>query len=62
VNVPGREKPFDMLGTNYKQWKLDIPRETFEGYLQRDVDYYKQVWRAALTMPPAPPFSVKARD
>ena len=62
VSVPGLEKPFDMLGTNYGQWKLEMPRETFVGYLKRDVNFYKQVWRAAMTAPPPPPFSVKARD
>jgi sugar phosphate isomerase/epimerase len=62
VNVPGLAKPFDMLGTNYKQWKLEMPRETFEGYLKRDVKFYKDVWRTAMTTPPPPPFSVKARD
>jgi L-ribulose-5-phosphate 3-epimerase len=62
VNVPGLAKPFDMLGTNYKQWKLEMPRETFEGYLKRDVNFYKQVWRTAMTTPPPPPFSVKARE
>jgi sugar phosphate isomerase/epimerase len=62
VNVPGREKPFDMLGTNYKQWKLEMPGESFVAYLKRDVSFYNQVWRTALTTPPPPPFSVKARD
>ena len=62
VDVPGLDKPFDMLGTNYKQWKLEMPRETFEGYLKRDVNFYKQVWRTAMTTPAPPPFSVKARD
>lgn len=62
VKVPGLEKPFDMLGTNYKQWKLEIPREVFESHLKRDVSFYTQQWRTALTTPPAPPFSVKARD
>jgi L-ribulose-5-phosphate 3-epimerase len=62
VNVPGRDKPFDMLGTNYKQWKLEMPREMFEGYLRRDVEFYRQVWRTAMTTPPPAPFSVKARD
>jgi hypothetical protein len=62
VNIPGRDKPFDMLGTDYKKWKLEMPREMFEGYLKRDVDFYKQTWRSALTTPPPPAFSVKARD
>ena len=62
VNVPGLDHPFDMLGTNYKQWKLEMPQETFVGYLKRDVGFYNQVWNTALTTPPAPPFSVKAGD
>ena len=51
----GREKPFDMLGANYKRWKLEMPRETFESYLRRDVNFYKQVWRTAMATPPSPP-------
>ena len=62
VNVPGLDHPFDMLGTNYKQWKLEMPQETFVGFLKRDVGFYNQVWNAALTTPPPPPFSVKAGD
>lgn len=60
VNVPGLAKPFDMLGTNYKQWKLEMPEETFIGYLRRDVGFYNQLWNTAMTTPPPPPFSVKA--
>ena len=41
-----------VLGSNYKQWKLEMPRETFEGYLRRDVSFYGQVWRTAMTTPP----------
>jgi len=60
VTVPGLAKPFDMLGTNYGVWKLEMPEETFIGYLKRDVGFYNQVWSTAMTTPPPPPFSVKA--
>ncbi len=60
VVVQGLSKPFDMLGTDYKKWQLEIPRETFVGFLKRDVGFYKEQWQEALTTPPPPPFSVKA--
>lgn len=60
VDVPGLGKPFDMLGKDYKKWKLEMPQETFVGYLKRDVNFYNTVWRQAMTTPPAQPFSVKA--
>jgi hypothetical protein len=50
-----------MPGSNYKQWKLEMPRETFGNYLKRDVTFHKQAWRRAMTTTP-PPFSVKAQD
>lgn len=62
VRLPGMAKPFDMLGTDYGQWKLDMPEDRFVGFLQRDVAFYTKVWRDALTMPPPPLFSVKAGD
>jgi len=62
VNVPGLDKPFDMLGTDYKKWKLEMPQETFVNYLKRDVDFYNAVWHEAMTTPPPPPFSVKAGE
>jgi sugar phosphate isomerase/epimerase len=62
VNVPGLDQPFDMLGTDYKKWKLEMPQETFVSYLKRDVDFYNTVWREAITTPPPPTFSVKAAN
>jgi sugar phosphate isomerase/epimerase len=62
VDVPGLGKSFDMLGTNYKQWKLEMPEETFVGYLKRDINFYNQVWATAKNTPPPPSFSVKAGD
>ena len=62
VDVPGRNKPFDMLGTDYGKWKLEMPEEMFVSFLKRDVAFYNGVWHDALTTPPAPPFSVKADD
>ena len=62
VNVPGLDHPFDMLGTNYKSWKLEMPVETFVDFLKRDVGFYNQVWNTAMTTPPPPAFSVKAGD
>jgi hypothetical protein len=62
VHVPGLDKPFDMLGTDYGKWKLEMPEELFLGFLKRDVSFYNDVWQQALTMPPAPPFSVKANE
>jgi len=62
VNVPGLDKRFDMLGTDYKKWKLEMPQETFVNYLKRDVDFYNAVWHEAMTTPPPPPFSVKAGE
>jgi L-ribulose-5-phosphate 3-epimerase len=47
VPVPGRAAPMNMLGTNYKEWQLEIPVETFLGYLKRDVDFYKAALRQA---------------
>jgi sugar phosphate isomerase/epimerase len=60
VDVPGLARPFDLLGTDYGQWKLEMPEETFVSFLKRDVAFYDSVWHEALTTPPAPPFSVKA--
>jgi hypothetical protein len=34
----------------------------FEGYLRRDVEFYRKVWRTAMTTAAPAPFSVKARD
>lgn len=62
VDLPGRNKPFDMLGTNYGQWKLEMSRQTFVGFLKRDLAFYNGVWQKARNAPPAPDFSVKARD
>lgn len=51
VEMPGQAKPMDMLGTNFGQWKLEIPREQFIGYLKRDVDFYKgHMQRAGYTL------------
>lgn len=60
VDVPGLAKPFDMLGTDYKKWKLEMPQETFVSFLNRDVNFYSDVWHQALTTSPPPPFSIKA--
>jgi sugar phosphate isomerase/epimerase len=60
VDVPGLPKPFDMLGTDYKKWKLEMTQAQFVGYLKRDVNFYNTVWQQTLTTPPPPPFSVKA--
>jgi hypothetical protein len=62
VEVPGQSKPFDMLGTDYKKWKLEMPQETFVGYLKRDLGFYNKVWREAMNTPPPPPFSAKAGE
>lgn len=62
VSVPGLSKPFDMLGTDYGKWTLAMPEDRFVSFLKRDVAFYDQVWREAMTTPPAPPFSVKARE
>jgi sugar phosphate isomerase/epimerase len=62
VNVAGQEKPLDMLGTDYKKWKLEMSRAAFVGYLRRDVGFYDDVWHEAMTTPPPAPFSVKAGD
>ncbi len=62
VDVPGLAKPFDMLGTDYKKWKLEMPRETFVGYLKRDVNFYNTLWQQTMTSAPPPAFSVKAGD
>jgi hypothetical protein len=62
VNVPGTDKPFDMLGTDYKKWNLAMPQETFVSYLKRDVSFYNSLWQEAITTPQPPPFSVKAAN
>jgi sugar phosphate isomerase/epimerase len=60
VSIPGRATPFDMLGTDYKAWNLDIPEAQYIEYLKRDVRFYKDTWRDTLAVPPPPQFSVKA--
>jgi sugar phosphate isomerase/epimerase len=62
VDVPGQSKPFDMLGTDYKKWKLEMPQASFVDYLKRDVGFYDQVWASSLNTPPPLNFSVKAGD
>jgi sugar phosphate isomerase/epimerase len=62
VDVPGLSKPFDMLGTDYKKWKLEMPQLTFVGYLKRDVNFYNAVWQQAMATPPPQSFSVKAGE
>jgi sugar phosphate isomerase/epimerase len=60
LTIPGRVTPFDMLGTDYRAWKLDIPEAQFIEYLRRDVGFYKDTWRDALATPSPPQFSIKA--
>lgn len=60
VDAPGLAQPFDMLGTDYKKWKLEMPQETFSGYLKRDVNFYNTAWQQVMTTPAPPSFSVKA--
>jgi L-ribulose-5-phosphate 3-epimerase len=62
VDVPGLPKPFDMLGTNYGRWKLEMPEEVFVGFLKRDVGFYNDVWHQAMTSPAPPDFSMKAGE
>ena len=45
VPIPGTDRKMNMLGTNYKQWQLEIPENQFSAYLKRDVDFYKDVMR-----------------
>jgi L-ribulose-5-phosphate 3-epimerase len=45
VPVPGSDEPMDMLGTNYGQWQLELPRSQFLAYLQRDVGFYRAIMR-----------------
>jgi len=59
VNVPGLGRPFDMLGTSYGKWKLEMPRAMFAGLLKHDVDFYGALWQEAMTTAPPPPYSVK---
>jgi sugar phosphate isomerase/epimerase len=60
VAMPGQIKPFDMLGADYKAWKLSIPEAQFVGLLKRDVQLYNDTWRDAFAKPQPPSFSVKA--
>lgn len=62
VRVPNLADPFDMLGTNYGQWKLEMPEETFVGFLKRDVAFYNDTWTKALNTPAPPEVSMKAGD
>ena len=57
VDVPGLSKPFDMLGTDYKKWKLEMPQPTFVDYLKRDVNFYNAEWQQAMATPPPQSFS-----
>ena len=41
VPVLGSDKMMDMLGTNFGQWKLEIPKDVFAGYITRDVAFYR---------------------
>lgn len=41
VPIPGSDKMMDMLGVNFGQWRLEIPKELFAGYLKRDVAFYR---------------------
>ena len=46
VEVPGRDQPVDMLGTDFGKWNLEMPRAQFVGLLQRDVGFYRHLMRA----------------
>lgn len=45
--IPGSDDVFDMLGTNYGRWTLEVPRDYFVSLLKRDVDFYKAAMRKA---------------
>lgn len=47
VPVPGRAEPMNMLGVDYREWKLEIPTSQFAAYLKRDVDFYADLMRQA---------------
>ena len=43
VAVPGVAEPIDMLGTNFGQWKLEMPKAQYVSLLTRDVTFYTNV-------------------
>ncbi len=45
--IPGTDSTFNMLGTNYGNWNLEVPRDYFVSLLKRDVDFYKNAARKA---------------
>ena len=62
VDIPGTQNRMNMLGTNYREWQLEMPEAHFVSLLKRDVEFYNSVWQRALANPVAPDFSVNARD
>jgi len=41
ANIPGTSNSFNMLGSNYGSWDLEVSREHFISLLKRDVDFYR---------------------
>jgi hypothetical protein len=37
----GRSEPMNMPGADQEEWEREVPAELFDGYFQRDVDFYK---------------------
>jgi sugar phosphate isomerase/epimerase len=47
VEVPGVAGLVDMLGKDFGKWQLEMPRNTFLGYLKRDAAFYKSLLQTA---------------
>lgn len=39
--IPGTSSTMNMLGTDYKKWKLEVPEDYFLSLLKRDVQFYR---------------------
>jgi hypothetical protein len=54
VNLIGLDKSFDVFGTDYKKWKLEMSQEVFIEYSKRDVGFYSDRRQAMTTSRPPP--------
>jgi sugar phosphate isomerase/epimerase len=41
AQIPGTTATMNMLGTDFRKWKLEVPEDYFLSLMKRDVDFYR---------------------